>query len=172
MFQLTRGLLAGILTALMLLMTIPAIAQDPPVDLNKFRLMQYDGTHFEGTNGQLTATEFTGLLKGGQEIRLTRDDIKSLEVAGPSQTKKFAILGGLSGGLMALMAVAQVEADPYHEVNQDRVLPVTLVLMGGGAAVGAIIGSSVRNWQKLPLTPSIGLSPDRSGLGYAVTIAF
>ncbi len=109
----------GIVAALLLLLALPTLAQEAPLELSKFRMLLYSGQYMEGSHGLLTDTEFTGTNKNG-----------------------------------------------------DVVMPTTAALTGVGALVGAMIGSNTREWNNLQLTPAVGISPDRTSFGYAVTISF
>ncbi len=163
---------AGALVALMLLLALPCLAQDDPIELDRFRMLLYSGLHMEGSNGLLTATEFTGTNKDGDEIRLARNEIKLLDVAGASKTGQYAVIGALSGLATAGIAILNVQADPNYELDSSRVVPVTAVLVGIGALVGAGFGANAREWNNLPLTPSVGLFHNHSGISYTMAISF
>jgi len=142
------------------------------MEISGFRMLLYNGQHIEGDDGMLTATEFFGTSKSGQDIRLKRDEIKLLDVAGKSRTGKYAGIGALSGLVTAGLAILQVEADPELELNSERVVPITTALVGAGALIGALIGSQSTEWNNIPLNSSVGMSNDGKGLAFAMKISF
>jgi hypothetical protein len=69
-------------------------------------------------------------------------NLKYLEVQTGTKAGTYALIGGGSALLGALLGVAQAEADPYTEVRDDANVPLIVgVITAVGAGIGALVGS-------------------------------
>jgi hypothetical protein len=77
----------------------------------------------------------------GNQIMLHLDEINYIRVREGSMAGQGALLGGLSMLLISLLSVMEVEADPNYELKNNAV-PTIFLFVFGGAAIGALIGST------------------------------
>ena len=74
------------------------------------------------------------------------DEIRFVKLKVGSQAGKFSLIGAGTMVVSSLIAFADISADPFSE-PKDNAGIVVLGFIGGGALVGALIGSAVPKWK-------------------------
>ncbi len=149
-----------ILISLCVLLNQSAIAQNNSG--NKFRIHLNTGEKFEVKNAFRTSEGVTVTQSNGFRAHYQYVAMKSLHQWTGRKTEYGASLGagiGLAGAIAILYAAIQEAEDSSNkELNKSAIIPVFALTIGIGAALGAIIGSSVSNWHKVPIKSSLSLN--------------
>lgn len=132
-------------------------AQDSTLTCAKYRLLLKKGGHEVGTGGVIRGGEFSGQASDGSQSNYKVSEILRLDRLKGSKGGDGALIGAGLGAVTAISAIIQVETDPNMELREDRVLPVTLILVGGGALIGFLVGSSSDKWERVPLNKLVGV---------------
>lgn len=102
-----------------------------------------DRTRYEGRSLVFGPQSLTFVdSRTGQNVTLPRAEVEYVSKIG-SHTKEGALGGGLLALLGGLLGWAQVEADPTLE-TKDNVAPVIAGVTLAGAAIGALVGHSLK----------------------------
>jgi hypothetical protein len=144
--------------------------------LSEFRVRLINGERFEGHNGVLGDQGFEWVASDGAPLSVPLEDIRALDECTGNKAGKKAAIGAGIGFATALLGyiVAESEAssDPYKEVDNSRVAPLFFGFTGVGALIGLAIGSSQKQWKKVPIEASLGFSPERSEIRLALNLPF
>lgn len=138
----------------------------------RFRLLLNDGHYVDGHDGVLTADRLTGIDRNGRPVAIDLADVHSLDVAAGNKAGSTALLGAGAGLASGLLAVVEVSTRPDMEVDESTVLPVIVAVTAVGALVGALIGTGMPRWERVPLQAPIGLSGDGTGPGCGLCLRF
>jgi hypothetical protein len=131
-------------------------AQTESATYEKFRLLLVDGNRLEGIDGVVSSGTLVGESTKGEQLSIPTSDIRAMDRYAGNQAGKWALIGGGIGLGTAVLAYigasAEAASDPYKEVNSSAVLPVFAVLTGSGALIGMLVGSSMVNWERVPVS--------------------
>jgi hypothetical protein len=130
-----------------------AVGDDEDKQFSRFRVRLMDGTHIEGKNGVLTATQLEGVQQGNR-IEISRQEIRAMDACVGNQAAKGMFFGGALGLLLAGYVILDLESDPYSDlVEYDKSL-VVLGCAGGGAVLGLGIGAAFLKWDSIDVMSS------------------
>jgi hypothetical protein len=137
-------------------------------EFGAFRAVTVDGDRIDGKAGTLSGAELQAVDRSNNPIRVSLSELEVLDIQTGSKSAKYGLVGGLCGALLVGGAIAEVESDPDYELRGERVLPVSLVTVGVGALVGAVIGHNRQTWEHVELHSSTsGSAPGSTGVGLA-----
>ncbi len=151
-------------------------AQKEGVVHPRFRALLQSGERIEGKDGCFTSTNFNGILNTGEEISISRNEIKVLDVSSGSKVMQYAAMGAGVGFLTSLLGIASAaidaSEDPSLELNTGAIVPITLVVTGTAALIGGIIGANQTKWTRVPIRTTLNFQPKEKGAVFMVSIPF
>ncbi len=141
-----------------------------------FRALLQSGERIEGRNGYFTSTTFNGVLNTGQDISISRNDIRLLDVSEGSKVVQYTLIGAgvglLISGTAIVMAASEAAGDQYKELNTGAIIPVTLSVTAISAFVGGIIGANQIKWTRVPIKTTFMFDPKEERTKLAISIPF
>jgi hypothetical protein len=159
---------------LLFLVSFNVFAQKEGVVHPRFRALLQSGERIEGKNGYFTSADFIGVLDTGEELRISKNDIKVLDVSSGSKAGQYALMGAGVGLLTSLTAIisaaSEVSEDPDLELNTGAIVSVTLGVTGISALVGGIIGANQTKWTRVPIRTSFKFELNGEGTRFTVYV--
>lgn len=144
-----------LLCALLLAALAPGNVHAEDLQFGKFKARTQDGTLIQGVRGRIAGDRFHATTAEGP-LELSVADIRVLDIRSGHEGRRFAGIGALCGGLVAVVSMFNVARDPELELREDRVVPVTATLVGLGTLIGFALGSGQSQWSRVPLSPAAG----------------
>lgn len=111
-----------------------------------------------------------------KRTRLSYDNINYIKLQEGNKASSGALFGGSIMGLVIIRAFIEVSNNPNMVLREDAFLR-GLLFVGGGAGVGALIGSAVPKWKIYYLgnkTTDISIQPvfySMNGLGASIKVS-
>jgi hypothetical protein len=137
-----------VLLSLSFILPIRVHGQENNMRISKFRLFYHSGKMIEGHEGVISGNSFSGVDTRGHDVTVQLENVRSIYERKGSKTLEFALFGG---GIMAVGSlIGYVGAQTNDLEGGDDVLPVVAILIGSGVVTGAIIGSFIRPWRRVP----------------------
>jgi hypothetical protein len=132
-----------------------APASDEPRTVDEFLLISKNGDRIAGRDGSLTANRFTGISSDGKKLDFLPDDIGTLYRKEGSEAGKMALYGAGIGLVFSGVVLWRASDGNPDFFRHELVQRVSLGLVGGSTALGALIGLAVgagqSRWSVEPL---------------------
>ncbi len=181
-----RSLQVLLSIVIVLLLVPPAQAQRRESNNERYRVTTTDGHRFSLFHAWVDGSTVTGNLIDGTERTISRDSVMALEIKQGTHARTGLAVGALFGLSTFLAAVADAESDPNTEIDDSKVVPALVILTGGGAALGGIVGAMFPKWQLVEfgsfgstddhggaaLSLNLGSSPSTGGPGLSLSLHF
>lgn len=111
-------------------------------DFGEFLVIRKNGDRIVGRSGSLAAARLTGVSVEGRQLDIAQDDIRTLYLKEGSLAGKMALYGAGLGLAFSSLVLLRVGIDDPHFFQRDGAGTVSLALVGGSTALGALIGSA------------------------------
>jgi hypothetical protein len=132
-----------------------AQASDEPRAVGEFLLISKSGERIKGHGGSLTANRFTGTSADGQKLDYLPEDIGTLYRNEGSYAGHGALYGAGFGLLLTGAVILRYGLEDPSFFRHETAGPVSLGLLGGSAALGALVGLAIgagqSRWSVQPL---------------------
>lgn len=143
---------------------------------SRYRVYTNDGRMHDLFYCELVGGDVTGKDKLGEPVTIRSGDIRSLYRFDGTKSGQYALVGGIVGFGVALLAgmSAQSETSKHsnERIDSGKVLPVFAGCTLGGVLIGSIIGSFSEKWNRAPVDTDFGLSPDGKEVRFCLNVAF
>ncbi len=112
-------------------------------ELGEFLVIRKNGDRIEGSSGSLEAARLTGVSVDGRTLDISRDDIHTLYLKEGSLAGQMALYGAGVGLAFSSLVLLRAGLDDRQFFDRDGAGTVSVALIGGSTALGALIGLAV-----------------------------
>lgn len=135
------------LALLVVLGSGPSVAQPAHAPTQRafgeFLIINKNGDRIQGRSGSLDAARLTGVSEEGRQLDISRDDIQTLYLKEGSLAGRMALYGGGVGLAFSSLVLLRVGIDDPRFFQQKGAGTVSVALIGGSTALGALIGLAI-----------------------------
>jgi hypothetical protein len=133
----------------------PIAEPDVQRTFGEFLLVRKNGERIEGRSGSLTAARLSGVSAKGGQLDVLPDDIQMLYVRDGTHAGEIALYGAGAGLAFSGLVLLRLQLEDPKFFRHDSAAPISLALVGGSTALGALIGLAVGaakpRWRVEPL---------------------
>ncbi|WP_157634650.1 hypothetical protein [Spirosoma panaciterrae] len=159
--SLTFGLACCAIDMMLVLLSYPALAQQPAETVYHIKVVTKSGEHYKGILSDVTdANVYVAYEKRLVSGRVALTDIRKIVLRRNSKKNAMitgAIIGGLAAGFASYNSLQRNQ--PSSAVNYGITLTFAAT---GGAAAGLLVGSGIGNLKKIVVRPAMFANPELS----------